>query len=573
VTAASPSGPIIEICLAPPLEAIVEDAGRERFEHAVQTRIAAVMESYGIPGEPRTVTGGTCGFRAMRVAIGDTALPCPPGFVRRLWFKFAPPALHGRAFASCDPYTGDPDAWLCECASGAGSDVRRAVEDVITYLPEDIVGLRPSTLLTVVASGLSAESLALRVAAALLDRGLALPPMTELARLADQHSQAGRSDAATIEDLYAGLRAPTIELHVHPDEFARLAGHVAARAQIDDEHPHIDAQTRAAFRAVRTHRLVGLGVREPLELVASGELDPDELRIKLNNRLGPPIPIPRENEVGVSAPASAVRDAGIAARPLIDAVSGHALAAINGEDAPQAEALGFAVASRTAFIAAACGRAITPLAHRILSIDEVEADLAVVEELFPSLVHGALSRCGLARIVQLLRDLVSEQVSIGDLWGVLNAMLRFADARSRVLYREKSGRALDVEPANNDDRVELLQFVRRELGDRVAYDSGALNRVSAGALSAYVTGVTLEQRMARFAPGPVPWREAEAIRAQVWRALGPSPAAEPVFVTDESCRPALRDVLAYELPAARVLARTEIPPEVDVSDLATIELD
>ena len=61
---------------------------------------------------------------------------------------------------------------------------------------------------------------------------------------------------------------------------------------------------------------------------------------------------------------------------------------------------------------------MSPLAHRLLSVEEVEADIALLEEVHPSLVHGTLAGFGLAAITQLFRELLgsrSRSVILDDL--------------------------------------------------------------------------------------------------------------------------------------------------------------
>jgi hypothetical protein len=600
VTAAGGAGPRIEIELTAPLDAIVAEAGREEFERDIAHRVTTVMDRYRIPGRARAVTRLRPGVRAACVFVDRLTMPYPPSFVRRLWFALAPRTLHPLAFGGAA--AGYPDAWLTACAEGASAEVRAAIEMLLKSLPEEVVALQPSRTLTGAAAGVQRDDPIMVVGRALVDRGIALPSFDVLTRLIDEHDAAGRSLIDTIEELHARLRAESIELHVNGSVFDGLTrGLTGDRVRIADGATDVNVEQigaadglpalrggavelqgagptinfAAAIGTMRGLRLDGLGVRMPFDLVRSDELSTNELRLKINDRVGPPIPIPGDGDVGLSAPAGALVQAGISALPLVDPVTGHEFAAISAQDAPRAESLGYVVAPQTAYIAAAVGRAISPLAHRLLSVDDIEADVAIVEERFPALVHGALSRFGLTTILYVLRELVSEMVLIDDLWRVLNAMLCYDEMRGPGAARRiEDDPASDVGSRAEALDLDLIAFVRRELADRVTFDTGSLQRVGPVALAAYVTEPEFEEFVAALDPAAHADPEAglDAIRGRVWPALGASPSAEPVIVTGEAVRATVREALKYELPAARVLARSELPQGMTVQELGRIGL-
>jgi hypothetical protein len=568
-------GPRVELELDPALEAAVCEVGREAFVEAVATRATQVMVAYGIPGRARAALSSKEGGRAARVFVDGRISPYPPSFVRRLWFGLSPPSLQAVAFNTDTP-DRYRDAWLVACARQPATGTRDAVRELVLRLAVEVIGLRPSLLMHADAAGVADEHDPLIVVGrALVDRGVKLPDLGWLAGLLREHSALGRSPIEALEDVYAALRAPALELHLHRDVLERLtAGAAGERIPADDAR--LDPDMVAAMTAIRDYHLLELGVRLPVVLVGSGHVEPDELRVKINDRLGPPIPIPRATEMGVSAPMSRLAAHGIEARPLLDAVTGHEFAAVRAEDAALAQALGLLPARPGAYIAAAFGRALSPLAHRLLSVVEVENDLAALEESFPSLVHGALARFRLATITQVFRELVRDQVSIRDPWRVLNAMVSFAtlahlgepDLMSEVLSDQVEW--MDGSEACADGR--LMAFVRQQIGDRIVYDSGAIEQVGARTMPVYVTERGFDARLGELAAEPDADPDAAliALRDDVWRALGEPPPAEPVFLTDRRVRRALRWVLAYELPGARVIARSELPPEVDLRPLGVV---
>jgi hypothetical protein len=560
---AAAAGPSLALKLNPALAAFVVDA--------VAERITQVMRDYGIPGRARVTILRAEGARAVSVFVDGRAAPYPPSFLRRLWFGLAPAALQPMAFDG-GAEQRYPDGWLVACAESETPGVHDVLRELVPRLVEEVVSLRPSLLLTPAALGAAEGDSLVIVGRALVDRGVTLPELDDLAELIREHDAAGRTPEDTLEDIYARLRSPRVELHLHGDVLAPLAGsRDVDRIETDD--PSLDPDMAAAMAAIRAYHLVDLGVRLPVVLVRSDSVEPDELRVKLNDRLGPPVPIPRPDEVGVSARMSDLAAHGIPARPLVDAVTGHEFAAVPADAAATVQALGLTPARPGAYVAAAFGRSVSPLAHRLLSVEEVEQDLAECEQTFPSLVHGVLSRYRLTEVTHVYRALLLEQVSIRDSWHVLNAMLCYASLRamdaSDLPPEMLSRPAVDGYTGPSADG-RMVAFVRREMGDRVAYDSGALDTVGPGAMTVYVTDGDFETRLAKLAGAPGQDEELISIRDHVWRALGDEPPPQPVFVTGTRVRRALRDVLGFELPGARVLSRAELPPEVDLRPLGIV---
>ena len=308
-------------------------------------------------------------------------------------------------------------------------------------------------------------------------------------------------------------------------------------------------------------------------------MEPDEIRIRINAWLSPPIPIPGPDEVGVSASVQQLEDCAIAARPLVDAVSGHELAAVRAEHVGAVEKAGAIPVQPSAYVAAALGRAVSPLAYRLFSVEEAEADIALLEEVHPSLVHGTLARFGLAAITQLFRELLRDQVSIRDPWTILHAMLCFNELQKHACptlpedtLTPRGAEEFGLTGPPVDGR--LVAFTRTLIAERVVFDTGAITSIASARLPSYLTDSAFETALKSttraIETGNPASIQLDDIRDHVWRALGAVPPAEPIIVTASPVRRALHEAVILELPGARVLARSEIPPGIELAQLGVI---
>ncbi len=582
-------GPQLRLVVHATLLELVDESGRERFADDAAAGVAAVMRTFGIPGTPRVVVDSAPQGRAISVFADGTSAPFPPAFLRRLWHGLAPAHLQNAAFDAAE-VLGRPNAWLVACARDAmaaeDAQARAAIVTMLAQLAPEVMALQPSRLLTLEATrerlgggpghglGLEEATTVLRV---LLDRGVCVADGPLLLGLLRSCHAAGHSLMSTLEEIYARMCSPSLSILVNDRLFHELADVDAGETEVDVADPRVDHQLSGTMSIVREHRLLEFRVTHPVILLCAADVGDDEICIRLNDRVGPPIPVPGSDELGVSATRSELKAHGIAARPLVDAVTGSELAAVRAQDADAVRAVGLLPVTLGGYVAAAFARAITPSAHRLTTIDSVEAELARVEDQLPTLVHGTLSRFRLAEITRLLRELVREQISIRDSSRILNAAVRYAELPDEVPAELADAITTPADRSTGHDVGALLAFVRGEIADRVCFDTGGLSEIGACPLGVFETddgfearaGEVLAAAYAGTENGQSP-TDLPELRDDVWRGLGESPPPEPVILTSSRIRRALRAALAQELPGARVLARTEIPPGIETRRLGVI---
>jgi flagellar biosynthesis component FlhA len=334
----------------------------------------------------------------------------------------------------------------------------------------------------------------------------------------------------------------------------------------DDEQP---AGLHSIAGAVG-QRMAELGVTRAVRLSAADQLEAGQIRIRVNDRIGQPVPVARPGEVAVQVPPSSLGADGSAARLLVDAASGHQLVALPAADAALVEQDGFAPLSPEAFLVVAIVREITSLANRLIDIEDVDGDLADLELSHADLVHSALRRHSRARITQVFRGLLAEQVSIRDVWMILNALVRFESiplpAPGLRLFDNRVPVANPGLTPSEAPVSDLVSFVRLQMKGPLTWDSG-LPGSDGHQLNAYTIDARVEAALRRRMDQR-DWTsdDDDDLRRSVGRTLGlvGSPA-DAVLLVPAGVRVALHEALAREFPSLRVIARTEVPPETSVN--------
>lgn len=567
----------VELGLHPALEEAVEHAGHDAFVQRLDASLLEYAGQLGIAQPPwAQVTGGS--DRAITIRAGRTTLPYPPSFLVRLWFGIAPADLR----SAPDGYLANgrfPDSWLIRCTErvAASRDIEgcAAVSELAAQLMLEVIALRPSALLTVdeAAATMTAgthttplEPLQARdLLANLLDLGVALPDPEWIRRTVTEVRRTRRSPEDTFEEAFALRRADRPEIEISANLFSLVAdGSDGDRVALAADR--VAPEARQAVEAAYGETVQKLGLRPWLEFVRNDSFERPEMRVKLNDRTSPPIPLPGPDEVAVTARPAQLRAVGVDARPLVDAVTGREQSAVASAASEQLTASRFVPVPVISYVAAAFGRAATPNAYRMLSIAEVERDLALIEARFPVLVHAALARFTLGQITRLLRALAREQVSIRNLRRILGILLAYDASNEEDLERlflddRLPGPEVRVGPpwARSLD-ARLLSFVRARMRDRVCYDSGvridgsspAQVHETDDALEQLIDGILVSQTREE-AEQPL-----HRLRVSVWHALADDAERRPILLTATRVRLGLRRAIEAELPAIPVLARTEI---------------
>ena len=546
--------PLVEVELGVVLAAYATGTGGAALERRLEQDLAALAARLGLPGKPRVGLRATESERAVRICVDGRIRPYPLTVFRRAWLAVAPDELSGVPLDAAATEPGVyPDVWLAGIADADDPTLRGTVVAYLARLVLETVARRPASLL----SGAVAEAFfegeertidataeeRIEVLGRLLNLGVELRPREAVQRVVRGCFASAGDVYDAVEEVFVRLARERIEVRVHPSYLAQL-GVQPDDAPLGITDERLPEELREAGGVVADH-LLELGVVRPITLIADERVRVDQAEIRINDHVGLPIPIARPGEMVAHAAPWKVH--GEHTRVLIDAASGHRLTAIPaGAEGGSSTTFDFATTSAAAFLPVAVAREVSPLAYRLITVEDVERELASYAEGSRALVYAALQRVRLAQLTSLIRSLVRDRVSGRDLSSLLNALLR-------------SEHALLAGP----DRA--IEFVRRELAPRVTLDSIA--DVKGGQLDAFETDEALERLATAQADGDDGESIRDIIRTTLLRRRVP---ADAVILTDDAARQALRDLLAPEFPSIYVLARSEVPKHVRIRRMAWI---
>ena len=190
----------------------------------------------------------------------------------------------------------------------------------------------------------------------LLQHGVSISDKERIVRLMRAASSLGRTPEDAAEEVLAALRAPGIEIHVDSATYGALVDPEVDEDRIVLDDPRLNATLTEAMAFVSDLQLRRLGVAVPVLLVRVHAMETWEMQVKINDRLGPPLPLPAPGELGVSATPAALQLEGIRGRGLVDPVAGTHLSAVDESDAAAVIAAGHVPVLPAGYVAGSFGR-------------------------------------------------------------------------------------------------------------------------------------------------------------------------------------------------------------------------
>ena len=597
----------VSVELGGPLRAVAEGALGSSIAARLTDEIDASIGRLGLVGASAVAVRGAASERTMRVRVRGEPRPYPPDLMRRAWWAVAPVELldqpEGQEPAPIPRRPGFPDAWFADYVAGLGPRPRAAdwavVTDYLARLVRDVIEERPGCLVGAAqaaaylreAAQPAAEDGPVVVPAALgdalrrlLDLGVSVADRASVLSLVGPGREFAWSPADGAEAAFARLRSSQIELHAHPDDLAALGVRMPARPgrpPLSVYAEEVDAAFRELFRAVMSGLAKERGIPLPPPVwVASPRLRSGMVAVKINDRLGPPLRGPRPGELLVAAPIAAVRRIGIDGRPA-DPFGGLGYCVVPNHAQETVERAGLTYVPPRQFVLLALAVEIRRLADRLLSSDDVDYLLAQLDPFFPDLVHAVLGLLSLDDLTRVLRGLVEEGVSIGNLPAILDRLLRY-DTIPDAPGCEILDNRLPLRRTTPFDRAvawpDYLAFVRIGLRYQIGHSASR----GTGELYVYRLDPAVEELLVGAGSGAPTAGDGASLseddRARIldalWAELAnvPSDTLAPAIMTSVAARRVLRDVIAGELPWVPVLCPQEIPAEVRVEDIARISL-
>ncbi len=194
-----------------------------------------------------------------------------------------------------------------------------------------------------------------------------------------------------------------------------------------------------------------------------------------------------------------------------------------------------------------------------ISVQEVQWMINETRKLYPALVEEIVPKViGMQQITDILKRLLSEEVSVRDLKVILQAIGEW--------YRIDGG-----------DTFELVEHIRAALRRRICFGlSGGKSRLLVYQLDPGVEDI-LRDAIRQGPAGPFLAIEYEE-RARLLKALHEQIAdvstrtQSPVLLVDPSVRRYIKTAVGDDFPELRAISYNEIAPEIEVEPLGTITL-
>jgi hypothetical protein len=424
----------------------VQIEGAQALTRRLEVDLKTLFGQLGVAGRPVVeVRQGDTG-RAVRVRAHGILQPYPPERMRRVWLSMTA----GQAGTLPEPDlrrpgpSGFPDAWLSSYATTLASDddpdwrplvdyLGRLVLDVIRIRPACLIGPEQATAYLREASdesidypaGVSPDALSsvlkslLNLGVSVANRVVVLEAMRTFGPDDDPAESEAYDDA--IEEAFAQLRSRWISIHAHPAYLQELLSHAPMTGPLSVYAAEIGAEFHEPFRRLEEMLTAEPGLPLPdLAWIPSPRMRPGMVAVGINDGRTLPIPGPKPAE---SVPGRSVEQA----PPATDTATGSDDTGGSAGSGVDEERLGAEAASIADLWEPTMGRIladIRSMADRLLSVEDVEYQLARLEETHPLLVQAATARLSLGDLTRMLRGLLREGVSIGDLRSILERLLR-----------------------------------------------------------------------------------------------------------------------------------------------------
>jgi FHIPEP family len=538
--------------------------------------VDVLLDDLGLDGRP--LVDATAGEgRILRVLVHGRLQPIPA------W-------LPGRVLAAMAPAGAEePPGWT-EALTDRERDPETTAR-LVQRLALEAIRLRPACLVGSAQAAAFAARMAanepdlpplvtevwLSVLRTLLDLGVSVADQPVIADVL-----AGLSPSQAVENVieavFARLAAREVELHVHPGFLATLVPgqeHEERVPLLDEDEQH--TAQHEPFKAALDELFEELGLMPPDPVwVASKEVQLGAVAVRINHRLGCPIPGPQPGEVAAGAPAWQLRLQGVAARPALDPAGDRSMAIVDQAHENRLADLGLTTWTPTQFAARCLKAEARRFADRLLSVPDAEYLLGRFQLAFPTLAAVALNRYPIEQITCVLRGLLAEQLSVGNLRAVLERLVAFetvpVQSGEQVVLDDRLPIPESEAPSAAADWRNLLQFVRNGLPDYLDYRYG----LDTGPLTVWETGPQLTARFEALAAGGATGLDDREREALV-NPLSPHDAetvqegGRQVVLTSTRIRWMVRNALGAELPDLPVLAHAELRPDRELPPTVLLE--
>ena len=583
------------------LEALLE-RGQE-VELLLTPKLGALLQRLGLAGEPAIEFRIAPSSRAIRVWVHGELRAYSPDLMKHVWRSLAPASLRDLPETMEEAtQSGFPDEWLKGYLSKsdlsdhepgidlASEFLAQLIYEIVQERPACLVG--PAQISAYLEDGSAHQSYPVpldfgedlsTVLTSVLDLGVSVADKAALVlQISGGGREHGRQAEDTAEGIFAQLRPDRIEIHIHPRYLQSIAPGTEIQTPLSVYAEQLDPGLRDLFRIVERTIFSDLGIQVPdLVWVPSPDLGETMIAVKINERLAPPALGLGPGELLVDATLEELAEAEIQGWHTINPATGETHSTIVSDvDAERVSQAGYTSWTPPELLVLTLIHEIRRLAYRLLDIEYVEYQLAHLQYYFPDLVRAATERYSVEDITRVLRGFLLERLSIRDMQSILERLLQYdtisIDPYTYLILDDRLPLREGTPPESGHSWMNYREFIRRGLKHQIrstyaqryntlyAYD---LDQNLADFLAARSAVHLPPEQQADFTEA-----EQERLLDAVWNKVGNLVAttASPVILTPNSLRVALRELIVLELPDLPIIARSELPQELNVETIGTI---
>jgi len=561
----------VRLELVASLEAALTEKASPALGARIEDELAALLAELGLPGTPAVEITTGPSTRPLRVVVHGTTVRYPMRMLLSAQPHFA---VGPEPWSRSRDLMRSPAAWTSLIERRLkGAEPAEWAAGFVRWLAVTVIRLAPSCLVSDAQAAAYAgagqpdpdridRAFARQVLAGLLDLGVGLRCRDAVLGVMTAGAAAAASPAQVVEQAFRRLRSYEASLVAHPEYLGQLLGSPVERAITSDEL-HDDV-LRQQFGYVGEAVREDLGLPPPrFRLIPDPSVTPGWLSVQVHDQRSWPVLGLRPDALLVLAPARRASQLGLETRAMRNPYTGEQGAEVPAASGPDLDAAGLPYWTASTFTAILTHLGLRRRVEALIGPAEVEFLLAQLEPDHPDLVVLVTRQCTITELTGVLRMLVREGIPIRDLRTILEQ-----------LVRQEVGTVLDADVWPGHQGLtgvqQLTSRVRRGLHSAISRQFAGRHR----RLLALCPDVEFQRRAVALLRSPEPSEQVrERLLDELWAAVQQASraGADPVLVTRDDTRWAIRCLVDSELPEVPVLAESEIRSDIDVVSLPWTE--
>lgn len=373
--------------------------------------------------------------------------------------------------------------------------------------------------------------------------------------------------AAAFEGVIAGQDRCKVRLYLSPSRY-----HTYIRSKQVNEIS--DDSWDAKLAMMRDGLFYELGmVYPPFGVMVDDSLQDDYFRIEWNDLLLPPRKGIGDNQALVNDTVDRLKLLNVDGIAAVNPVNGSECALISSADAGLCEDAGLTTWNSKDYTILMLSAVLRQAAGAFINRYLIEYFLNAINEKWPTLVREVKQQINMDLLVQVLRGLIDEQISVRDFKAILETILSsrsgiYADASKYILFAHNASGVI-LEKTVDQHRISVSDYVNQVRSAFRRYISHKYTR-GQNTLLVYLLDAAIEERL-KQAERLLPEEHAELLQVVRDEAGNlPPTATNPVILTTHDIRLRMRTEIRHEFPHLAVLSYQELSPDMNIQPIARI---